>query len=694
MARVSRLVPARLVASLKVLALRLGATPFMALLAPFLALLHRWSGQDHPCIGTPVAGRTRLETEPLIGPFVNTLVLRGDLSGDPTWIDLVARVQATVGDALAHQEAPFEKLVEELRPERDPSVHPLFQTMFVLQGGQGMMLDLRGLQAELVDFETDTTPFELTLVLSEGDGEMEALFEYSTDLFDRRTVERMAGHFLTLLESLAGDPARHLSSVSLPGIHEAREKARRDALPRTGRGALAAAAGARRAPGPAAPAPVIPPRTDTERALARIWRQLLGRESVGRDDDFFDAGGHSLLVLQLVSRVRDELRHEMPVRRVFERPTLGALAEWIDAEALRGESPVTGRVQRASRDGPHPVSFAQKRLWFIDQLQPGHTAYNIPLALRLRGRLDADALERSLEAIVGRHEALRTVFPLAGVEPVQAIRPAGPFVLPRVDWKGQASGELEAQGLRLVEEEARAPFDLERGPLFRARLLRLDDEDHVLNLTMHHIVSDGWSLAILLRELQELYRAFVAGRPVALPDLPIQYADYAVWERTRLEGEMFEGQAAYWRRRLAGAPAALELPADRPRPKVGTFRGSWRPFRLPGGLGKEIAALGRREGATLFVTILAAFQALLSRYSGQDDLCVGSPVAGRSRLEVEGLIGCFINTLVLRGDLSGDPTFREIVRRTREVVLGAQAHQDLPFDRLVELLPVQRDLAR
>ncbi|TMQ67695.1 MAG: amino acid adenylation domain-containing protein, partial [Candidatus Eisenbacteria bacterium] len=675
--KVSLLVPGRLVAPLKNLARREGATPFMGFLAPFLALLHRWSGHDDLCVGTPVAGRTRLEIESIIGPFVNTLVLRGDLSGDPTWIELLRRVRTTMAEALGHQEAPFEKLVEELGPERDPSAHPLFQAMFVMQDVRNVVPDLPDLRSELVDFEIDSTPFDLTLILSEADDGMEARLEYAADLFDRTTIERMAGHFGTLLEALARDPSQRVSAIALPGLDGPRRERH----------------GARKVPGPA-PVPDLVPLTATMRALARIWTGLLGRDSVGPNDNFFHAGGHSLLVLQLVSRVREELRLDVPVRLVFERPTLGALAEWIDGEARRGTVFDRGRIERASGDGPQPVSFAQKRLWFIDQLQPGSPAYNIPLALRLRGRLDAGALERSLEAIVGRHEALRTVFPRVDGGPAQAIRPAGPFALPRLDRTGMAADGRDADARTLAEREARAAFDLERGPLFRGRLLRFDDEDHVLMLTMHHIVSDGWSLGVLLRELGDLYEGFVTGRPVPLPDLPIQYADYAAWERGRMQGEILDAQVAYWRRRLAGAPVALDLPAERPRPKVGTFRGSWRPFRLPGRLTGEILALTRSEGTTLFVTLLAAFQALLGRYSGQDDLCVGTPVAGRNRLEVEGLIGCFVNTLVLRGDLSGNPTFREFVRRSHEAVLEAQAHQELPFDRLVELLSLPRDLAR
>ncbi|PYS97072.1 MAG: hypothetical protein DMF50_02030, partial [Acidobacteria bacterium] len=569
-ARVSFMLPAEQVARVRALALREKATSFMALLAAFQALLHRWSGQDVLCVGTPVAGRTRLEIEPLIGCFVNTLVLRGDLSGDPTLLELLRRVRAETSEALANQELPFEKLVENLRPERDPSIHPLFQTMFVVQEEASPAPDLPGLKPEIVDLETRTTPFDLTLVLSGEAGGMEGTLEYSTDLFDSPTVERMAGHFAALVEALAADPAQKVSAVSLPGLEARRERARSGGVPESvrapGRGSVDRAA----------PRPFVPPRTESERALARIWAELLGGESFGIDDNFFEAGGHSLLVLQLVARVRERLRVDLPVRRVFERPTLGGLAENIDAEVRSGAPFEETPIRAAPRQGPAPLSFAQRRLWFIDQLQPGSPAYNIPLALRLTGRLDPDALERSLEAIVSRHEVLRTVFPLEDGEPVQAVGPAATVSLPRVDLGVLPRPERETEALRLAAEEARAPFDLARGPLFRGRLLRRSDEDHILLLTMHHIVADGWSIGVLLRELQTFYDAHVTGRPPLLPHMPIQYADYASWERSHAEGGRAEAQAAYWRKQLSGAPTALDLPTDRPRPAAATFHGSWR----------------------------------------------------------------------------------------------------------------------
>jgi len=367
-------------------------------------------------------------------------------------------------------------------------------------------------------------------------------------------------------------------------------------------------------------------------------------------------------------------------------------------------SPEEKRALLAARLGAvdgeaFPPSFAQKRLWFLEQLEPGRPIYNVPVAFRLDGPLDVPALERSLGEVRRRHESLRTTFRTLGGQPVQVVAPPAPpgppaaLDLPVSDLTGLAAGERERRALELAGAAAQRPFDLERGPLLRASLLRLGPERHVLLLCLHHIVSDGWSMGVLMNELGALYGAFRAGRPSGLPDLPIQYADYARWQSAWLTGEVLERQLAYWTEKLGGAPPALELPADRPRPAAATFRGATLARDLPGDLAQGLLDLGRREGATPFMTLLAAFQALLHRYTGQEDIVVGSPIANRTRAETEGLIGFFVNTLVLRTDLGGDPTFRELLRRVREVTLEAYAHQDLPFERLVEALQPGRDLS-
>ncbi|HEX8272375.1 MAG TPA: non-ribosomal peptide synthase/polyketide synthase [Longimicrobiaceae bacterium] len=435
----------------------------------------------------------------------------------------------------------------------------------------------------------------------------------------------------------------------------------------------------------------VAPRTPTEQVLAGIWADVLRVDRVGATDGFFELGGHSLLVMRVVARVRETFGMELTVREVFAAPTVEQLAARVEA-LRRAGAPALPPVVPVERGGPLPLSFAQERLWFLDRMEPGSAVYNIPVAWRLGGALDARALGRALGELVARHESLRTVFEERGGAPVQTVAPAGGFALPVADLSAVGGAAREAEVLRRAGEDAARPFDLAAGPLFRAGLLRLSGDDHVLLLCMHHVVSDGWSMGVLLRELSALYGAFREGRESPLAPLPVQYADYAAWQRGQLRGEALDGQLAYWRERLAGAPALLELPTDHPRPAVQSHRGAHEPLELSGGLVERLRAAGRREGATLYMVLLGAFQLLLSRYAGADDVVVGSPIAGRTRRETEELIGFFVNTLVLRTDLSGDPAFGELLRRVRETTLGAYEHQDVPFERLVEELAPERSL--
>ena len=1173
------LIAAETYQKLKALGKREGATLFMLLLAAFQVLLYRYTGQEDICVGTPVAGRTRAEVEDLIGFFINTLVMRSDLSGDPSFRQLLGRVRASVLEAQAHQDLPFEKLVEELQPQRDLSHSPFFQMMFILQNTPHSELALPGLQLSLMKSASQTAKFDLTLMMSEAGRELVASFEYNTDLYDAATITRFAGHFCRMLEGISANPdallsdlpllhdeerrqllddwndtpseyprelclhelferqtaqtpdvvalvfgddqltyaalneranqlAHHLASlgvrpespvaiclerspemiVALLGVlktgaayvpldpsypadrlafmlddsaasvviasgptrdavrlegrsvvlldedwplvsrhdtanprrtatpdnlayviytsgstgqpkgvqiphravvnflHSMRQEPGLDAtdmlvavtslsfdiavlelflpltvgarvvlagrdvaaegaalkelLARTGATAMQATpvtwrmllesgwtgndklkvlcggevlgrelaselqrldvagvwnlygptettiwssvarlrgggedgrvsigrpigntqiyildgrqqpvpvgvsgelyiggigvargylgkagmtadyfvpdafcreAGARLyrtgdlaryledgrievigrtdhqvkvrgyrielgeietaltaqngvhqsvvvvredAPGdrrlvayvlgevsaadlrrelqktlpeymiPSAfvhleelpltangkidrkglPAPdaaatgaetfFVAPRTATEDVLAGIFSEVLGVTQVGVNDNFFALGGHSLLATKTISRIRKSFRLDIPLRTLFESPTVATLADAVRRSMTSELKHQPPPLLPVSRQLELPLAFAQQRLWFIDRLAPNKPLYHVPGALRLRGMLNVAALARGLNEIVSRHEILRTTFADIEGRPVQVITPRLGLPLPVVNLAEMDDAEREAEAKRLTAEEARKPFDLAAGPLLRTTLLRLGTQEHILLFTMHHIISDGWSLGVMMEEVAKLYNAYAAGLPSPLPPLPIQYADYAVWQREWLQGEVLEEQLAYWRARLGDKPFMLELPIDRPRPLVPNHRGAREYIILPPALSDALRALGRREGATLFMTLLAAFKTLLFRTTGQHDIVVGTDIANRNRDEVENLIGFFVNQLVLRTNLSGDPTFVELLERVREVTLGAYAHQDLPFERLVHELEPERDLSR
>jgi amino acid adenylation domain-containing protein len=436
------------------------------------------------------------------------------------------------------------------------------------------------------------------------------------------------------------------------------------------------------------------PRGDQiELGLQKLYSQMLGVQSVGLHDDFFDLGGQSLLAIRLVSRVRDIFQVELPLPELFEAPTIAALAKRIAAALADRQKLQAPPLVPVARDGDVVLSFAQERLQFLDQLEPHKSVYNLPFAVRLTGPVDVLVLERDLTEIVRRHEVLRTTFHADEDRSVQRIGPAVPLKLQIVDFDHLPEAERESAAQQWLSAEAGRPFDLTQDLMLRASLLRLGAQEHVLLLTMHHIASDGWSMGILSQELSVLYKAFLGGQPSPLAELPFQYGDYAVWQRQWLQHGVLEQQLAYWKKRLAGAPPLLELPTDHPRPALQSYRGCEQVLVIEKDLRQALEELSQREGATLFMTLLAAFQVLLSRYSGQKDIVVGSPIAGRNRTELEGLIGFFVNTLALWTDLSGNPPFRELLRRVRETTLGAYAHQDLPFEKLVEELQPKRTLS-
>ena len=433
--------------------------------------------------------------------------------------------------------------------------------------------------------------------------------------------------------------------------------------------------------------------TPVEEVLTGIWGEVLGLAEVGVDENFFELGGHSLLATRVFSRLREAFNVDLPIKTLFDAPTIAQLARHVEV-AMGAESAIRDLLlQPVPRDEALPLSFGQQRMWFLYQLDPTNTLYNIPIALRLTGQLDLEVLERTLREIIRRHEALRTTFKMIDGRPVQVISCEQSLNLSMLDMSALPEGERGERVYQLAAEEAQRPFDLAQGPLMRVGLIRLGADEHVLLFTMHHIVSDGWSLGVLINEVAVLYDSYLNKVSSPLPELPIQYADYAYWQREWLQGAALENQIAYWRGQLDGAPTTLELASGRVRPSVQSNRGALEHRLFSKILTTELKALGRREGVTLFMTLLAAFQTVLYRYSGQEKLVVGSPIANRNRREVEGLIGFFLNVLALRIDMSGNPSFRELLGRVREVALGAYAHQDVPFEKLVGELQLERELS-
>jgi acyl carrier protein len=430
--------------------------------------------------------------------------------------------------------------------------------------------------------------------------------------------------------------------------------------------------------------------SDVERDVAAIWQRLLRVEQIGPHDNFFDLGGHSLLASQLLSHLRERFNVQLPLESLFEAPTVSEVAKQIDALLTADEHHGMPPLCPVPRDAPLPLSYAQQRLWFLDQLVPGSPFYNVPIAVRLSGQLSQATLARCIDAIVERHEVLRTTFKLHEGVPLQHPNPALRVNPVTANLEGAPEEEREERARLLLMEEAQRPFDLESEPPLRALLVRLDALEHYLLLTLHHIVCDAWSIGLLLSEMAALYSAYSAGHQSALPPLPIQYADFSVWQRQWLRGRVLEEQLAYRTRQLDGL-ATLALPPSHPAPAEPTFRGEQQSFAFGLSLSKALKELGREEDSTLFMTLLAVFQSVLRHYTGQDDIVVGTDVANRTHAATESMIGFFANQLVLRSNLAGNPRFREILRRVRQVTLGAYENQELPFDKLVEAINPPRN---
>jgi amino acid adenylation domain-containing protein len=434
------------------------------------------------------------------------------------------------------------------------------------------------------------------------------------------------------------------------------------------------------------------PQTETEKALATIWTEVLRVENPGVDDDFFDLGGHSLLAIKIISRIRDIFDVDLTTHSLFEHPTIRGIAGVLTDFRNAGGS--AQRIERRAAPEPTALSFSQEQLWFLNQLAPGSPVYNVVDVIRFEGQYNADAIRKSLEELARRHEVLRTTFSYGDGRPMQNVLPAIAVAFREIDLSSFAGEEQKREWKRVIREEGRKPFDLSRAPLFRAAMVHISGHEQRLLLTIHHIIADEWSMELIHEEITQLYQAFSYGRPSPLTELPIQYADFSAWQRNWLTGEVLERQESYWKKELSGAPTVLELPTDKPRPAAQSFNGAIESFKLPKDLSEQLKSLGREEQATLFMLLEAGFAAMLHRYTGQEDILIGTPISGRTRSETERLVGYFLNTVVLRAQFSERMNFRALLKQVRERALGAYAHPDLPFDRLVANLSPERDPSR
>ncbi len=679
---------AEAVAAVASLARAMGTTPMVVALAGLAAVLARWSGAESFGLGVPVEGRWRREAEPLVGLFVNTLVVRTDVAGDPTGAELLTRLAGRLAAALAHGEVPFERLVEELAPrDTDGRAHsPWFQVMVASRPVSGRHLALPG--AALVPYwiDTGTSKFDLTLFVdAEAGPDWGGAIEYDADLFEAATIERLVGWLETAWESWGERPELRLSELPLwSSAEEAELEASR--RPRELR--------RRTAP----PSVHEEPQGALEAKIAALFGAALEHSRIGRYDDFFALGGHSLLGSRVVFELRAELGWEVPFDALFEAPTVAGLAARLEAErpsaGPAGPPEPEAPIPSIPRGGALPLSFAQERLWFLEQLEGPSPLYHVAAAFKGAGRLDARVLAPALDGIWRRHEALRARFEVEAGRPVQRF--AAPGQAPRltVDLTGLPPEAAEEEAGRAVAAAVRRPFDLARGPLLRAIVIRAGTERFRLALVAHHLVADGVSLALLEQEISVRVAAVLAGRPAELPELACQYADFAAWQRSSASAELLAPEIAHWREVLAGL-GPLDLPVDAPV-SLSPFRhrGRTRPIAWRAEVGAAVAAWARAAGSTPFAAVLAGFAAVLSRWSGQEDFGLGVPEAGRWRHESESLVGLFVNTLVVRVDATGDPTGEELLARLGGRLADARAHGAIPFERLVEELVPERDPGR
>ena len=642
--------------TLRAVALAQGTTLFVVLLAAYKALLFRLSGTEDVIVGTPTLGRPDAEYMQTVGHFVNPVPMRTAVQSDISFRELLRRVTTTTQQALEAQAYPLLLMVQHAQVARDASRSPLFDAFFSLlafdraRGGadatlagtlRSGVLDVAGLVGVPYPLRQQEGQFDLSLQFIENDGGLDGALHYSSDLYEADTIVQLAGHFVALLESAIVNVDQHLDQLP---PHAARIPASSDSG-----------------------APVLP-----SASVQQLLDELAAR------DVRLTLDGEKLKVNAPAGALDASLKARLAESKVE-----------ILAVLQRASASRSG-LRRVSRTAPLPISYAQQRLWFLDQMQPGNSHYNIAFPLRIRGLLNVEAMVGAIDAVPRRHEALRTRIRDVDGNPRAELMESLDSIVQMADVSHLPPDERVREAQRLAHVLGGAPFDLASGPLMSCLLVRLAPDDHVLALCMHHIASDGWSISVAAREIGMMYDATVAGLPSPLPPLELQYIDFAAWQREQMNAGLLVKQLAFWQRELAGAPVLLELPTDRPRPAVQSNRGSRRMFRLEPEQLVVCKAFSRAHGATLYMTLLAAWQVLLHRYSGQDDIMVGSPFANRDDPALEPVVGCFVNNVVMRGRLAGNPMFRELLSQTATTVLGAFDNREVPFDRVVEAMRPER----
>lgn len=759
-----------------------GVTPFVLLLSVYQLLLVRYSGSLDIAVGTPLAQRGREPLTAMIGLFLNTVVIRGRLKEDDSFTTFLQQTQTHFLDALAHGDLPFEQLVESLSPQRSLSHAPLFQVMFTVISRDDLNFKLPGVDLTALPPAFPTAKFELTLAIATNRDGWHANFEYNTDLFDRSTIERMAGHFNQLLDQIMANPNAEPLRYSLTNLPAKREPLlqwrnypldithlahiltrheqvqdaafyiQNDALtalfvgdltteelvayceanlpdycipdqfvrvaeiPRTEDGGIDPNDITVLAEGALVEAePYVSPRTETEKTVAQILAEVVEIESVGVHDNFFKIGGHSLLATQVIMELFDAFELELSLKQVFENPTPEKLAAFIDRELRDEDHPETAPAFiQATVHEPgkaFPMSYAQKRFYVLHQIQPENPFYNVPIVARLKGPLALDALFKVFDVIVARHEILRTNFQIFESIPQQVIQEPYSMETPIDDLTHLPEHLREEEAMGRIDAFTMLTFDLAKDRLWRTKLLKIADQEHIFVSSLHHIIFDAWSIGVFVREVTALYQAFVAQNPSPLPELPIQYVDYAIWQRDWLKGtdlkqdalqrgaeEMSpEGQdrskcqLSYWQKQLENLPHRIELPTDRPRPARPSYRGEHYHFELKDG--GRLEAFAKAHGVTPFVLLLAIYQVLLAKYSGSRDIPVGTPINQRDHHHLTELIGLFLNTVVMRAQIGKGMSFTDLLAQVQGNFFDALGNGDLPFEQLVEAVRPQRSLS-